>query len=278
MSAPAFALEMLGRQWGEYRRPCPLCERGPKDDALAIRVDDRGCCWVCHRCGFTGSEPRPSHEASRPAPAPRQDVPTRWSLKAERIWRASQALRGTVAQTYLEGRGCVLPPADGDLRFLPSRDGHPPCLVARVTDWATGEPMSLHFTRLRADGSGKAGTERDKLLLRGHQKRGGVIRLWPDDAVTSSLAVAEGIESALCAAHFHAPAWSAIDASNLSGLGVIAGIEQLVVFADHDAAGINAARQVVARWQAAGVQAEAYLPPTPGEDAADVVARHRGAA
>lgn len=272
MIGPAFAHELQHRPHGEYRRPCPLCERGAKDDALAVRVDERGVCWVCHRCGFTGSHPN----EQRPRdvrPAPRQDVPLRWSDKAECIWRRAVPLAGTIVETYLRGRGCRLPPPDGDLRFLPARDEFGPCMLARITDTQTGAPMSLHFTRLRQDGTGKAGTERDKILLRGHQKRGGVIRLWPDEAVTRSLALAEGIESALAAAHLHAPAWAAIDASNLEAFPVLGGIEELVVYADHDQVGTEAAREVVNRWRNAGRSAIARRPRTPGEDAADVIAR-----
>lgn len=272
MSGPAFVGELQHRPHGEYRRPCPLCEKGPKDDALAVRVDERGLCWRCHRCGYTGAEMRKRHEVR---PAPRQDVPARWSDKAERLWTHAKSLRGSIVETYLRSRGCAIPPDDGDLRFLPGRDDFPPAMLARVTDFATGDPMSLHFTKLRPDGSGKAGTERDKLLLRGHQKRGGCIRLWPDDAVTRSLCVAEGIESALSAARLHAPAWAAVDAGNLADLPVVNGIETLAVFADHDAAGIAAARKLVARWRKAGWDARAWIPHAPKADPNDVL---RGAA
>jgi len=135
--------------------------------------------------------------------------------------------------------------------------------------------MSLHFTRLDADGSGKAGTERDKLLLKGHQKRGGVIRLWPDESVTVSLALAEGIESALSAAHLHSPAWATVDAGNMRDLPVLEGIEFLAVFADHDPTGVRAARSLVTRWRQAGRQATAWMPTAQKADPNDAV---RGAA
>lgn len=272
MSAPAFVGELQHRPHGEYRRPCPLCERGPKDDALAVRIDDRGLTWYCHRCQYTGAHSRDRHGVR---PAPRQDVPARWSDKAERIWTSAAPVCGSIVETYLRGRGCAIPPADGDLRFLPGRDDFPPAMLARVTDFASGAPLSLHFTKLQADGTGKAGTDRDKVLMRGHQKRGGCIRLWPDDAVTRSLALAEGIESALSAARLHAPAWAAVDAGNLGDLPVVGGIETLAVFADHDAAGIAAARKLVARWRAAGRDARAWIPQAPKADPNDVL---RGAA
>lgn len=70
-------------------------------------------------------------------------------------------------------------------------------MLGRITDVLTNEPMSLHFTYLRADGSGKAPVTPQKKLLGGHQKKGGCIRLYPDSDVTDGLAIAEGVETAL---------------------------------------------------------------------------------
>ena len=35
---------------GTQRAACPKCGRGPKDDALAVTIDEGGAVWVCHRC------------------------------------------------------------------------------------------------------------------------------------------------------------------------------------------------------------------------------------
>lgn len=247
------------------RAPCPRCDRGPRDTALAVTIDERGTVSYCHRGGYTAHEP---HRG--PAPIVTSSEPLEWSPRAQAIWDRTLPLRGSLGEVYLRHRGCALPPADGDLRYLPPTDRHPPTLCARVTDARTAAPLSLHFTRLAADGRGKAGTERDKLLLGRHRKRGGVIRLWPDEAVTHGLVVAEGIESALAAAHVYTPVWAAIDASNLAALPVLAGIETLVIVADHDPAGIRAARECAHRWATAGCDARIALPPTPGADAADL--------
>src|SRR5689334_12970621 len=80
-------------------------------------------------------------------------------------------------------------------------EGRPfPALVALVTDAVTGEPMTVHKTYLAPDGSGKAAVAKPRLLCKGGAKAGGVVRLWPDEAVTTGLLVAEGIETALSAA------------------------------------------------------------------------------
>ncbi len=49
---------------GEHRRPCAICDHGPSDDALAVRVDpDGSATWICHRCGTTGGTRKQSDQA-----------------------------------------------------------------------------------------------------------------------------------------------------------------------------------------------------------------------
>jgi hypothetical protein len=166
------------------------------------------------------------------------------------LWGACKPLSG-VAVAYLKARRCCIPPADGDLRYH-SDLKHPtgytgPALVARITDAVTHLPLSLHRTWIQADGS-KADIAPPRLLLGGHRKQGGVIRLWPDEAVTAGLGIAEGIETALSLAWAYAPVWACIDAGNLAAFPVLAGIGSLTIGADNDAAGIVAARECAARW------------------------------
>jgi putative DNA primase/helicase len=204
----------------------------------------------------------------RTQPTCQNVAPLEWSERAESIWRRTLPL-GSVAQTYLTRRGCRLPPADSDLRYLAPTDRYPPTLCARITDAVTGAPLSLHLTPLAADGSGRG----DRRLLADHRKRGGVVRLWPEEAVTYGLGIAEGIETALAAAHLHAPMWSCIDAGNLTALPVLSGIDSLTIHSDHDDAGIRAAHECAHRWICAGREAVIYRPRVAGEDAADVARR-----
>jgi hypothetical protein len=112
--------------------------------------------------------------------------------------------------------------------------------------------------------------DRPRLLLKGHRKAGGVIRLSPDDAVTAGLGIAEGLETALTAlAAGWGPVWCCIDAGNVGAFPVVAGIGSLTVFADHDPAGRAAADKVAKTWTAAGREARIVLPPRPGDDLND---------
>jgi hypothetical protein len=90
-----------------------------------------------------------------------------------------------------------------------------PAMVALITEIITADPVSLHFTYLKPDGSGKAPIERPRLYLAGHHKAGGVVRMHPDEDVTQGLLIGEGLETVLSAAQVFLPAWAALDASNL---------------------------------------------------------------
>lgn len=255
------------------RASCPQCDRGPRDKAMATTIDERGTVSFCHRCGYTEVNNKNSERMFQEhAVRAKQTQQLEWSERAESIWRRTLPIGGTLAQKYLEYRGCALPPRDSHVRFLQATDKHPPSLCASITDVLTGRPMSLHFTRLALDGRGKAGTEHDKMLLAGHRKRGGVIRLWPDEAVTYGLAVAEGIETALAAAHVFMPVWATVDAGNLGLLAPLAGIESLTIYADHDEAGLRAAQTCARRWRDAGRNVRILTPANAGHDAADAVA------
>lgn len=239
---------------GENRLPCPACDRGAKDTALSVRLEpDNTIVWHCHRCEMAGSS------RSRNDNAPTQTrvlVPSpveRWrglSDYGRQLWAATEPISGP-ARDYLQARACQLPPDDGDLRYTPALK-HPsgyigPALVAIITDTKSGAPLSLHRTWIKPDGS-KADVAPPRLLLKDHPISGGVIRLWPDDAVTSGLGIAEGIETALSLAHGFTPVWACIDAGHLAKFPVLNGVRDLIIAADNDDAGRKAAAECAKRW------------------------------
>ncbi|MEZ5660438.1 MAG: hypothetical protein R3E83_18465 [Burkholderiaceae bacterium] len=133
---------------------------------------------------------------------------------AARLWRSATPLGGCAVE-YLHGRGCEIPPAEGDLRYLPSLRLYGlsgPALVGRVTDAKTCQALGLHLTWLAQDGERWRRTTRRYVGYKG----GGVVRLWPDDAVNTGLSIAEGIETALAAARLRTPIWACLDAGNLA--------------------------------------------------------------
>lgn len=275
-------IELRHYREGTQRLPCPECDRGGKDSALAVTVEHDGAVWICHRCGFKGAVRDRSESTVRPSQKPQEtrSEPERFETLAPRwreFWAACERVTPTsVAGRYLAGRGCALPPADGDLRWHRDAWHWPtqtsmPAMVARITDAVTNTPLSLHFTFLKPDGSGKADVDRAKLLLPRHRKAGGVIRLWPDDCVTHGLGLAEGIETALTLAHSYTPTWCAIDAGNLRDLAPLNGIEHVVVAVDYDVAGLKAAQAFADRWTRAGATVDLLVPSQPGRDLNDEV-------
>lgn len=204
-----------------------------------------------------------------PAPRAREPLPE----YARSLLRGSESLQGTPGETYLRRRGCATPPPDGDLRYHPHVWHSPtrtywPALLAIITDAVTGEQMGVHRTYLAPDGSGKAPIEPPRMVL--GPKQGGVIRLWPDEAVDIALGIGEGIESCLSLAWVMRPTWAAIDAGNLAAFPVLAGVQSLTIATDHDPAGIAGAKACAERWTAAGREVRLVVPPLPGHDLNDV--------
>ncbi len=188
---------------------CPAHDDRSPSCSIRDGDDDRLLVWCFAGCdgvdvlrafraqGFFDDETRTAPTPPRRAPATPIPSGLRWSPKADAIWHRAQPITGTLAEVYLRGRGCAVPGA-ADLRFAPADHRFEwPSLIARITDLVTGEPMSLHFTRLARDGQGKAPVDKPRLLLAGHAKAGGVVRLTGDDEVTSSLGLGEGFETCL---------------------------------------------------------------------------------
>jgi hypothetical protein len=116
-----------------------------------------------------------------------------------------------------------------------------------MTDPRTNEPVGIHRTYLKSDG-----TKIDRKML-GKQ---GVIRLSPDEDVTLGLSIAEGVEDALSILlEGGGPAWAATCAVAVARFPVLSGIETLRIFSDNDQTGKRAAEDCAARWIAAGVEA-----------------------
>jgi hypothetical protein len=252
---------------GENRLPCPRCAKGARDEALAVRVDGDAAIFCCFRCGWSGST-RSEARTDRPVPrvrrTPDPEVQRTRDIAA-RIWSQCVPLAGTEGEAYLDRRACLRPPPDGDLRFhprlfCPTTGTQMAALVGRVSTAAGNRFVGVH--RVYLNGTDKAVA---KLRL-GRSDEPVCIRLWPDDAVESHLAIAEGIETALSAAGLRTPIWSCIDAGQLAQFPVLRGIASITVFADADPVGERAALECATRWRAAGREVLAVAPAQAGAD------------
>lgn len=203
---------------------------------------------------------------------------------AARLWDEATPIRMTIAEAYLINRGLELhsEACDADtlrchktcpFRLADGRFVRLPALVAKMVDIHSGQFRGVHRTALAPDGFGKAdipGLGNPKKML--GSATGACVKLSPDEEVTSGLHIAEGIETALaCIAMGFRPTWAALSSGGISNFPVVAGIEALTIFADHDAnaAGVNAARQCASWWSGAGREVTIALPPDQGRDWAD---------
>ena len=197
------------------------------------------------------------------------------AVKRERqalaVWTASMPVHGTLAETYLRGRGITCPLTDS-LRFHPAcwhaSAKRLPALVARVD----GLPrLAVHRTYLRADGSGKAEVDPPKAML--GAALGGSVRL---AEACGPLVVAEGIETALSLSSglLRGPAtvWAALSAPGVAGLRLPNTPHRLTIAPDSDDKGASRenAHKLAERASALG-WAVSLLPAPDGRDWNDIL-------
>jgi len=290
--ARAITLSLGGRWHRRYgTAACPVCQPSRRRDqnALTLANGRDGLLVHCKKsgCSFVGIMAAAGLRAGdwrRPDPAAiaerdreiRAEAAKR-AAQAESLWRETLPIEGTPAARYLRGRGitCPLPRR---LRFHPEAWHGPtarrlPAMVALVEG---GEGFATHRTFLRPDGSGKADIEPAKAMLGGTQ--GGAVRLSDGP---SRLVAAEGIESALSllCGLVDGPAtiWAALSTSGLRGLRLPPVAGRLIIAADGDPAGREAAHALAERAHALGWQV-GILDPGDGYDFNDILTRKAVAA
>jgi phage/plasmid primase-like uncharacterized protein len=151
-----------------------------------------------------------------------------------------------------------------------------PAMVARLSA-PDGRLLALHRTWLLPEGR-KAPTPgpTKKLTPTAGALAGACIRLFAPDAPggATRIGIAEGIETALAArCASGVPTVAAYSAGALAAYVWPAGVQQLVIFADADAAGADAADKLRLRARAAGLTVNTMTPTTPGADWCDVWAQ-----
>ncbi len=223
---------------------------------------------------------------------PTQPKHTTLSMSRRLTWAHAKPITAEdPAGKYLLSRGCMLPHPDGDLRWVAEHEhpsGHTgPALIGLITDVRdASRQLSLHQSWIAGDGSSAKAFDHlnhlpkhqrpsSRLYLLGHPKKGGCVRLWPDDAVTVGLGVGEGIETCLTLAHEITPVWALLDAGGLGKLPYLRPIECITVAADNDEAGEKAFASLSGRWSAAGAEVIGVTTEKAGSDLNDFVETRR---
>jgi putative DNA primase/helicase len=275
--------------------PCPLC--GGTDRFRWDNKEGSGS-YICNNCGAgdgmklaTEYFGKPFHEMAAQIDGilgnVKPDAPGKPAMSDDDIrraivgvWKASKPVQpGDLVHAYLASRHLdelIYPPA---LRFAEQlRDGEGgirPCMVAMVGRY--GEPKfdTMHRTFLRPDGKAKAEMQSPRKVMPGSLPDGACVML-SDWTESGPLGVAEGIETAMAAsAMFDIPVWAALNSGQLAKWLPPVGCEEVVIFGDNDAkyGGHAAAYALAHRVAVKGLPVSVQIPPTQGDDWADVWAR-----
>jgi len=275
MDARKLTLELGGRWHRRYGvAPCPCCQAARRrgQSALTLADGQAGLLLNCKKsgCDFrdiltaaglrTGDYAPPDPATLAKREAERRAEADKRAAQAQRLWNEARPVAGTVAESYLRGRGiaCPLPET---LRFHPScfhgASGQRfPAMLALV-EGADG--FGLHRTWLRPDGTGKAPVTPAKAML--GAAAGGAVRLTEG---AGRLLVGEGVESTFSAfilrGDARAQAWAALSTSGMRGLRLPAKPGALTIAPDGDAPGREAAHALAHRAHALGWQCSIFEP------------------
>jgi hypothetical protein len=188
---------------------------------------------------------------------------------ARRLFAISRPIAGTLADTYLRGRGIVAIDGCGALRFHPRCYYRPdpdsptetwPALIAAVTD-LSGRITGAHRTWLDRSGHGKAPVDSPRRAM-GHLL-GNAVRF---GVATDILAAGEGLETMLSlrTAFPRLPASAALSANHLAAILFSPTLRRLYIARDADPAGDMATAALTERAGKAGIEA-VVLSPTLGD-------------
>ncbi|MEN0117828.1 MAG: toprim domain-containing protein [Agrobacterium cavarae] len=184
------------------------------------------------------------------------------SERARRLFRMTQPLADTLADSYLRGRGILRASSHPALRFHPScyyrdlvtgRTSSYPALIAAVTDCA-GAITGVHRTWLDPDGAGKAKVNDPRRAL-GGLLGNGVRFCFPVNAPVPVMAAGEGLETMLSLSHVmpRMPMVAALTANHLAAFRFPPGCRRIYIAADADAAGRHGIEGLSRRAQECGI-------------------------
>ena len=190
---------------------------------------------------------------------------------AMNIWRSCRSAERSPVAAYLRSRGITIP-LPPSIRYHPALIHGPtglrlPCMVAAVQQ-ADGKTSAVHRTFLQATGAGKANVSQPKMML--GPCRSGAVRL---SVAGPRLAVGEGLETCLAVRQScpDLPVWAALSAPGLARIAVPSHVQELIVLADADVAGEEAARALLVRHDNNARTVRISRPPPPHNDFNDVL-------
>jgi hypothetical protein len=280
---------LIGGKIGTFDVACPLCgpmRRSPvnqrRQTLRVYRHDLAFAGFHCARCGESGycrddgaSPVNPAKIETMPGEAAVRERATRAEAQkrlgtARWLWSSANPITGTVAENYLRDCRGYLGPLPPTLRFMPASGKHGPAMIAAFGPPIEPEPgqlaiadaavVGVHITRLKPDGSGKAGTEADKIMI-GKSVGFPIVLAPPNDLL--GLAISEGIEDALSAHEATGlGAWAAGTAGRLPAMADVVPdyIEGVTVLVDADPNGEKNSTKLAERLTSRGIEVRMARP------------------
>jgi putative DNA primase/helicase len=208
------------------------CHAGCSQQKLIAALRERGL-WPCTSLAL-----------SCPKQAIEHRVNGTFSEKStegvERIWNQAIEVQRTLAEQYLHSRLITIspPPSIRYLRYCYHRTTglYLPAVITGIQN-SSGNLTAIQRVYLRPDGLGKAQVTNPKLSL--GPMGDGAVRL---GRASETLGLCEGWETGLSVVQLYAvPVWAAVGAGRMHRVYVPDSVRRLIIFADNDRPGHEAA-------------------------------------
>ncbi len=253
----------LGGKWSGQSALCRCPAHDDKSPSLSIRQGDRGFLVHC----FAGcANIDVLRELARIVPGRHHAAPP-WrdrsagSATVERLWADGLEIKGTLAETYLRGRG--LPIDWPDIRYHP-RCPHgpkpltkfkPALLVAVREGWQLTAIQRIFLDPI-------SGSYTEKVMI-GSPGQGA----WQGAIPCNTLAIAESFEDAAAFMTLgHGACWTSLGAGRLHLLRFPDCVTTIVIAEDNDSEGRRAARRASADYRDREMIVRRINPPGPYKD------------
>ncbi len=279
MTARALVKALGGHWHGSYGMClCPSHDDGKEPALKVVDADDggivihcfAGCNWrdvkaELRRRGrlpddHHGAHRRRAHSTST-TDGKRYEEAAKRSAAALVIWRAAKPAPGTAVEAYLASRGIAGTAAVPSLRYHPNLRHGPSGLrfeaMVAAVQGPDGKITGIHRTYLLPGGRGKARVRQSKMML--GRCAGGAVRF---ASAAPELVLGEGIESTLSVSQATGkPAWATLSTSGLRAIRLPPEVETVIIAADGDEPGEEAAQEAARRFIAEGRTAKIARPP-----------------
>jgi putative DNA primase/helicase len=278
--AGALGAVRSGRQWKclcvahEDRNPSMIIFDGRESVQVRCMAgcDPRDIIAVLQSRGlWHGGERQEITQAKRPENLFTKHREHRMRLLARGLFDEAKPLHGSLAQTYFESRELYsVARMIEDIRFHPSCPRYSgeqflvqPAIVVAMRSITTNAVVAVQRIFLtkqaRKDGKG--------MMLGGVS--GAAMKL--QHLQNHSLHICEGLETGLaCIAMDKGPIWAVGSTANMQSFPTIASVDHLTIWADHDDAGMKAAKACEDRWLKAGKLVSPFTTAVRDRDMADV--------